>query len=80
MNKRQDLTITDLYGHFSNVLFNIEVTNNLHPFFKTLTESRVISSHFQRPCTMQRIRFGHQRFPIGSLNLKDRSALNHMKS
>ena len=51
MNKRQDLTITDLYGHFSNVLFNIEVTNNLHPFFKTLTESRVISSHFQRPCT-----------------------------
>ena len=51
MNKRQDLTITDLYGHFSNVLFNIEVTNNLHPFLKTLTECRVISSHFQRPCT-----------------------------
>ena len=51
MNKRQDLTITDPNGHFSNILFNIELTNNLHSFWKTLTESRVISSHFLRHCT-----------------------------
>ena len=51
INKRQDLTITDPNGRFSHNLFNTEVTNNLHPFLETLTETRVISTHFLRRCT-----------------------------
>ena len=48
MSKGQDLTITDPNGHFSNISLDIEVTNNLHQFVKTLTESRVILQHFLR--------------------------------
>ena len=50
MNQRQEISL--IYMRFQMFYsINTVVTNNLHPFLKTLEESRVISSHFLRRCT-----------------------------
>ena len=71
--------ITDPSRHFSIILLNIKVTNNLYPFLKTLTsESKMNSSHFLRSCTSPDAKNPIWTFLIGPLNLKDQSVLDQV--
>ena len=64
------LSVTDPNEYFSNILFNMEHTICIH-FLKTLTESRMISSHLLTCYSSLDAEnlIWTQKFSIGSLNL-----------